>query len=84
MLDKLPQELQNKVFYYYATHPCARMVKEWYYRCYCIWARYEYKSGYYMDMTEIEHAFHEHGFFLGGRVIPATGRKSILSPHSQK
>ena len=26
-IDNLPSELQNKIFYYYAEHPCAEMIK---------------------------------------------------------
>ena len=28
MIRNLPQELQNKIFFYYAEHPCAKMIKE--------------------------------------------------------
>ena len=75
IVEKLPKELQDKVFYHFAEHPCAALVKEWYRHCYYLWAHYEYKSGYYMTMTEMEHEFREYGFFHGGRIIGATGRK---------
>ena len=26
-IDNLPLEIQNKIFYYYAEHPCAKMIK---------------------------------------------------------
>ena len=29
-IQDLPIEIQNKIFYYYAEHPCARMIKEVY------------------------------------------------------
>ena len=28
-MEILPQELQNKMFYYAAEHPCAEMIKEY-------------------------------------------------------
>ena len=28
MISDLPVELQSKIFYYYAEHPCAKMIKE--------------------------------------------------------
>ena len=28
MISNLPVELQNQIFYYYAEHPCAKMIKE--------------------------------------------------------
>ena len=27
-IDNLPLELQNKIFYYYAEHPCAKMIRK--------------------------------------------------------
>ena len=28
MISNLPVELQNRIFFYYAEHPCAKMIKE--------------------------------------------------------
>ena len=28
MISNLPLELQNKIFYYYAEHPCAKIIKQ--------------------------------------------------------
>ena len=28
MISDLPVELQNQIFFYYAEHPCAKMIKE--------------------------------------------------------
>ena len=28
MISNLPVELQNKIFFYYAEHPCAKMIKQ--------------------------------------------------------
>ena len=29
-IQDLPNEIQNKIFYYYAVHPCAKMIKDIY------------------------------------------------------
>lgn len=74
IVQQLPTELQNRVFYYYAEHPCAVLVKEWYHRCFGMWAHYEYKSGNYRTMEELEEGFREDGFFHGGRRMRKTLR----------
>ena len=32
-INNLPLEIQNKIFLFYAEHPCAKMIKQSYYPC---------------------------------------------------
>ena len=30
LIVNLPNEIQNKIFYFYATHPCAKIIKDYF------------------------------------------------------
>ena len=53
-IQDLPNEIQNKIFYYYAEHPCAKMIKDIYKKEYVIDVDYGFDEDGDMTLTEIK------------------------------
>ena len=53
-IQDLPNEIKNKIFYYYAEHPCAKMIKDIYKEEYINDVDYGLDDDGDMTLTEIE------------------------------
>ena len=63
IVKNLPNELQNKVFYCSAKHPCAEIIHKWVERCWGRWAHYEYKTNWYESEEAMREEFVDRGFY---------------------
>ena len=63
IVKNLPNELQNKVFYCSAKHPCAEIIHKWVERCWGRWAHYEHKTNWYESEEAMREEFVDRGFY---------------------